>query len=818
MKKVYLFVCFIFIIQLSFAKDVVEVSDLIFEKPKIIVDGESNCLEFNVEIENEGDYYISFWLSSAEMGTIRSENFVSYNLLVNGNLFNDRIIVEESGWHECFFRKEESKEPIKIHLNEGANTIIIEAKNPIIPEVSSVILNNTFKKGISNISMNYESFINKIWDNISLSTRKSSFNRSVSNTINNIGTILPNPCGNYYHHMDVDIKYTTVKWYRLEAGDSVSFASYCVDEDSSFEYVMDVYYLDDPEACSWSVKSNDVGDALLNVVIPFKGFYMVSFRPTSNGCDGFVNININTPQSSYFYTDCVVSGIILEYPHDSDKEYNYFTANATGDASMLIEGDGAPGRIIGYNQYYFNDDGTDWGFDTRIKKKFLQPVKAVHVFSESSRNPIGVCDVYIKCPTFSNTTLLNGNYFPNLRQNDAIESGPPTCPRRYGGYNCFAWAGGITTDYVYPEVPDTQSEAFLDSLDAFYANPNRYAGAMVYTREGATAENSVIDLWYNPVAWNGNGTYTHASVRGRANNHPHGYAWESKLGEYERIFHPRMALCGDTINNGLSYGYIKYHYRQVDTSAVYVSLEESVAENMTIIENVVLTSQEEEKIDSLLNKLSYDDVSEVDIRFQKLRDILDSPWYRIQSNPKAWLLCNEYNDFISFCKEKGMKIWPYFYKKINNGDFYSKIVLKELVNLKYKDLYSEISQKYSTYSMNDGKVLYRTQHSKMIRLIKCLLSTNTKEDVRINDSIIYSNSIPFSVDKKNQIRYELLQESYVQIFVYDLNRNIISKPLSGAIQEKGKYSINLNIPKTIKSPYVVVLMVNGIMNSKKIKI
>ncbi len=104
-------------------------------------------------------------------------------------------------------------------------------------------------------------------------------------------------------------------------------------------------------------------------------------------------------------------------------------------------------------------------------------------------------------------------------------------------------SGGITSEWINPNF--TLVGGYLTpwynkdnqvAFDNFYGNnPQRYIGATTYSVTDNETD-AVINVYKNGDTW------THASVRKPANNQMHGYAWESKLGTAERIFHTLHSL------------------------------------------------------------------------------------------------------------------------------------------------------------------------------------------------------------------------------------------------------------------------------------
>lgn len=172
-------------------------------------------------------------------------------------------------------------------------------------------------------------------------------------------------------------------------------------------------------------------------------------------------------------------------------------------------------------------------------------LKSPPILKHSSTDP----DPYPKCdniPTFSRPlnqaeVLFYSAYFPKLNTDLArITSISTKC------YNCVAWTLGITNDWIWPDggYPlSTEKSTKLKFFDDFYAK----LGYKKVTREDiADVEAWGIDNGVDSLYM------THASVRYAQDRN----AWESKLGELQRIKHFANELEGDT------YGKVRAYYQK----------------------------------------------------------------------------------------------------------------------------------------------------------------------------------------------------------------------------------------------------------------
>jgi len=245
-----------------------------------------------------------------------------------------------------------------------------------------------------------------------------------------------------------------------------------------------------------------------------------------------------------------------------------------------------------------------------------------------------------------------------LKEDDAIQSAPAS-----GQYNCIAWFGGITS---YWEWPPTSFSSFyssnpLTAFDNFYASRG-------LTREGATEDNSVVDLWAY-VAADGSRSYSHGSVRKGADNHAHGYDWESKPGGLMRTFHPRYALEGSQ-----GYGEVVEHYIKSTTSTAALTLDEEIADGISEIEYVDFTAEEDSYMDKKTNVLSSGLLSEFNNLYSRWKGVFTSSIY---SNPAQIADCDEYRAVLGLCSANRGLQYAVF-KRLGEGDIAAIQLVEDL--------------------------------------------------------------------------------------------------------------------------------------------
>lgn len=774
--------------------------DVLIKKSTVKVEGSKTYKIFEIESPDNGNYYMNAWIMGGEYDSIGSGKFLEYDLSVNNEKQNEKFKPEKNNWHNTAFKDGKLKEKKTVKLKKGQNQIVFSCDAPEIPEIEFIRLSKD--KTESDISEeNYTTFI----DDLKQNARKEKEKEKDTIKIDTLGmklksAVLSNPAGNYYHHVDVNFKYTWYKTVYHNSGEELTVRVW-----SDLPVVIEVFSSSNPETYSWSKLGYDDDEAILYVTIPSSGTYYVRVRAYYQESYHTANIRLN----GTYYNNCPVSGSGFRHAHETPTTYNYFTCKLSGDSRIWITDDTWPGKIKAYNDDY-NGGGGDfsWGLASRVKKDFSVRIGAALISSYSSYNPTGTCDLYMKCEN-SNIT----SYFPNLKADDAIQSAPAS-----GTYNCISWSGGITNYWEWPlsqwsnyceEVYDAYGNfLYCDPLPSFdnYYEAERYSNAMTYSRSGATASNNTVDLWVL------NGNYTHGSVTKPGNDHPHGYDWESKPGGLMRTFHPRNAL------NGSSYGAVDKYYRITSGLKSAMLLDESIARGLSVIENVELTATEKQEVSESIDKLSIGQKSNLEAKYEAWKDTWDNLDVAIHSNPRMYAKSKEYDDFIDYCESLGEESWLFVFDKFEQGDFFVINALEDLTLADNMEVLEKVKSESNLKSAtSSGATIVRSPQTYAMKYIKELLKSTGEVTSTEDDGIIYSNSFDFSVypnpaNTTSQIAFNLPYDAKVSVEVIDLTGKVLSVPQQNQYLTKGDYNYQLNVPEGFKGTCLVKLRINNNVN------
>jgi hypothetical protein len=826
-KKVSLsFIIFIqFILINSFAQDIEKKyhdseynleQDVIIKRSVIKKNNNKIFKIFEIESPYNGNYYLNVWTMGGELDSIGSGRYVEYDLIVNNGKKKDKLKPLKNNWHNITYIEKTSKKEKQIKLKKGINRIEFSCEAPEIPEIEFIRLSKNIKKSRIS-SRNYDDFIKSIKKSVII-TKKSNKNIAINNSVSNQKNLyLPNPEGDYMHHIEIDYNYTWYKLLWINAGEQISTRVW-----SDEPVVIEIFSNQNPELYSWSKYGADDDEAQYTVLsTPFSDYYYVRVRQAQS--NQYYPITGRIKVNGVNYQNCPISSTrCFRYTQNYSLK-NYFTWNYSRDTRIFIEEDnGNAGRIIAHNDDYEGNGTIDWNLASRVKTNYVN-VGWISLQSYGSYNPTGTCDLYIGCKSYSS------NRFPYLHEEDAMQSGHSN-----SNYNCIAWSAGITDEWCWPPTEWGQSWWDPDDLicfDNFY-NFNHYSGCDTYSRldkvaegteddivpeiqnESSVPSNAVLALWYNPNenGWDVDshgykvykeGMYTHACVRNRANNNAHGYAWESKDASLERFFHPLFSI---------SYQYWDvYHYYALNTKKSGnkyqgLTLKESIDLGLTNKENITLSYKEKSIIRKRICYIDSADINEFELRYQKWktkRAYLSGH----SGNPRYYTMNNEYNDFINFCIKLGLDSWALVFDKFLCGDYLIRNAIEDLTFSDYFHLMEDVreenrNQRYT----KSGSTIYHTSKGYWTKYIqKVLINTNGLEYTisKINNSDISSSLnlieiFPNPVSDEVNISFNITYASKITVSLCDLKGNIIALIENERIYSKGHYLLKYDV-SNIKS-------------------
>ena len=502
-------------------------------------------------------------------------------------------------------------------------------------------------------------------------------------------------------------------------------------------------------------------------------------------------------------------------------KYNIFTANlkasneyeAPDPVLWLKKFDTTTNKykVVGMADNYTEESDFDWGNNARFNRTFYNDSYSVLL---ASNNPYyytsDTCDIYYaRLYTIpSREQIWN---FPLLKEDDAIVSYNNS---KLSEYNCISWTARTSEYWLWPHRDiGNQNIRWFDML--YYNLPVQIQdGSMFqrdtylpkYTRDGATAENSVIDLWGIEDV-NGNITYTHASIRNHyEDNIPHGYDWESKLGEDVRIFHPRYAL------EGRLYGNVVAHYRLVDenNNNNVRTIQQQVAEEDIIVETITLTESDLAIVNNVIANIPLTQETNFNTLYNNWKQYVEQNKHK--ADMWAHKECPQYTALLT-CIQSSENGEYLAYKKFAEDDFFAMLLIQDFA-------YSSDDTKNIWDTAFDNSNLgniRRSQKSKVNLFIQNMIEEQTNI-FNYGAGRSFSNTDNFNVTSSSntiKINIEIEETSTYMIEVIDLSNNYVQTVVPEIRVQAGEYEHTVNVPNGI---YVVAYYLNGNINSKKIQV
>ena len=780
--------------------------ELTVKKSTNSIVNDSSFTSFTAHVEQAGEYYLSCWMLGGELST---GEYSSFDVSVNGSTVG-KMNANKANWQSCQLNTG------SVALQKGENVISFAAQIPDIPNVEFIKLALT-QEAADIPSTNYDNYLATIKANSNEAQAYSlaSIDTDTMSALNTRALTLDTHA-NYGYLERIPMHYTFNTTVYLKQG-SMKFI---IKRISGATPILEVFHNTSTGSCTWSMWGRSYDGDTLNVTIPLTGYYQVRARSYENTVAGVADVIIGSTK----YSQVPTYSYGFLYTHDTERVYNAFTANlitnsnGEGDPVIYI-GRGSPDKIVAWNDDYYSGEGDfDWDYNSRIKQQFSTTTKSIFLSNLSSyEGNKPHCDLYYGCwnsPVYA--------YFPNLQQDDAIQSAP-----RDATYNCISWSGGITSYWEWPLNP--YSEYYVEgndlaSFDMFYLTP-RYNGCGIYSRNGATEANSVVDLW--GIDDGTNIEYTHASIKHGADDHPHGYDWESKPGQLARTFHPRYAL------RGSSYGEVLEYYRLIGTGQLVtasnelseqttiLSLDESIAEGLSVLETVTFTEAERTIIDAEIANIGTTRVNNFETKYQAWVDTWEDMPY---SSPESYKN-DEYDELKTFC-ESFYESRFLIFDKLGNGDEFNLLLVEDMTltgNVANNEILNNIKiDNSNNTTTEDGAAIVRSPYSNSMKYVKQLIGSPFSLRTRGTNStdeegIRYSNTDKFVTsvsDNSLSVSFNLPETSRISLSIVDLQGRVLANILQNETLEAGEHNYQIEKPAT--DLCLVRYSLNGNLNVKKL--
>ncbi len=741
-------------------------------------------------------------------GEYADGSFTSVSVKVNGTISSTGITASSYGWKNVRTSGNE------IALNAGDNIVSFVSGRSDIPVISNLSKYNPLAGMYGTLSPAQ-----------SFQALQSSAPALYANVPPVYDEVYP-----FEYELDLPYYYTPCIALYLEAGDRVSLYApgswdYTYGPDASTVDFNVYLFHENPDVFSVSTSSSNKAINSWDCEVPETGVYNCLIESSVSGTLGGVTVFINGVLYRHLFVSktsfiSCPAYIPSEIPGFHEGYYNIFTANLRGN-SYSAE---APSPRIwlkkpgmengGYVVCAYGGSNTvpsdfDWGNNARVRHFFgTNDVCEVSLSSSYCQYyTADTCDFYYSRLYNLEPNTIEESKF-SLRLEDAIVSDfmNPV------GYNCIAWSAGTVYEQVWPSRDvGVYNIMWYDSL---YNNQTvhtrmgtfrRPSGSVRYTRIGATAENSVVDLW-GIVQENGDTLFTHASVRGGVGE-VHGYDWESKIGSDNlRIFHPRYSLAGS------AYGTVVAHYKVAEpqsAAAMSRSVCEAIADGDVVLETVTLTDAEKSELKGLAMSVGRAEREEFEELFGDWLSVSDTVF---SSNMWDMKENAEYESLLGFAESLSGGEFLVF-DKFADGCFEAMLLVQDMAlnaGGNEKARWNGIM-----YAERDG-VSVSTQKSKVNMYIKGALPDSIGDMPQQEPQAAYSNTDNMEVSASSgriKVAISLERPSRYSIRVISLNNNMQYGYTPQRMSAEGGYEFEYQVPS---GHYIVAYTLNGNLNCKKI--
>ena len=531
--------------------------------------------------------------------------------------------------------------------------------------------------------------------------------------------------------------------------------------------------------------------------------------------NGSSHIEGNLTGNNVYLLQGPVMGVVnysfqdAQLPH---VPYTIYTKNSTTDVELFVMN--SNNQIVAHNNDYSDVSDYDWDTESRVDMTGNDSLKAIillphrdylsqednylweegnYVFQDE--NTAGETDLYLGCKFYDMNIGDREEYFPNLRQNDAILSDSVRLTGNGIGYNCYAWAMGYYSCYF---LNNYNGVGTVEGLIDYYEDEG-------YTTYGATEANSEVDIWEK------NGECTHASIRSYTNNRSYGYAWESKDGPNgPRFMHPRYALTNDDPNYPEAYGHV----------VAYMIKDPYYVNREVVYENISFSDLELEEISHLKEKLSLATIDNFGDCYDLM--VLELNHSHI-SNPA--LFKNHVASYQEVLKKAKISydVRVLLMQKLSEGD-----ILAAYIFLDMKDSDTQAFSRITTISVPEIEIDENTQRlvrpdlSEATLYAKALLNEMTEVNMQknLNESVSYSNkndavSIGLK-ERQANISFSLGKDSNVSLMVSRYDGTSSRILLDQKSMQASEHHVSVILPE--KGLYAVTLIVNGHVYIKKFSV
>ncbi len=758
---------------------------------------------FNVKIEKSGKYYMGMVLH----GNLFSIKHKPYSIFINGKKLKGNIKISRKNIYPELFKNNSKTKETLIELYKGNNTITFQGyKN--VPQIEYIQLSD--KKEKAKISTEgYKNYMTKLRQKSRTmvgriskkdkADRKSNLQKSYT---------LPPKDEVYDYMLDVDYKYTYFYTDMMPPYRNMTFTTRTTD--SNTDPVL--YFFKTNAPMEYNTANDDGGDGLnskLNVFLSEYNLYTIMIKSYDEDSEGVIGLTCNNID---WGSDIPISTQEVSCDKIVNGTMNYFTSNSSNNLPFLWLFDNE-NKIIGYG------DGSIGNFpmsEVLIHDNFNTRISHVMLSGSFPSDEIGRCDVYMNVPD------LNRSFWDDC----AIYYNPlgMVSASTTTKYNCWAWAFENRIDKnIWPTNDEPTLFPNSGTIEEYTEYMNNHGYTLISGSIYNEPEEAELVLYYEET--NLGVIFAHISVRKSPNHNndpsPHGYAWESKMGEQERIFHPTVASIAN-IYESTNVQYYKKGNNQKSSNKIYAkySLKEAIFKGLVEFDTEKFSDSDKKLVQKLKQKLNQTLVHNFKFLYSGWKETWKSPELIIKSNPYAFTYSTEYKKLMKFCKENKTATTILLIEKLDADGLKIIAPLYHLTYEENKDLYKKVVAKIKKKSQNNnGKLIERHAYSDAVYYSRKLLEKQEYQQKNLNYIPANSNDLDvnFTVYPNPAIDYisfkfYLKKEEAVILEIFSTNGQKVFTLINKKIYNQGVNKFNWNLPNTMKGTFVAKLIVGN--NSK----
>jgi len=766
--------------------------DVTILSASVKIDGEDISKTFELESLVEGAYYMDAWV----LVPLIDGRYPEHKVAVNGVISENSLKPQSGDWHGLALTNAK-RSTATVKLKKGINYVSLIGKAPFVPNVEFIKLSlNALDAGISD--KNYREFVRKIETNTLYAENSPSIVRGTAGEI-------------YDYQINKVFHYTIIIpfWWAKNQVVNISASMF---PGTSGDFVIDLFRDSSPHTDSWV--SFAINSGTLDTTIQNSDWYTLRIRGAQKDVPGEANVTVNG-NSTYYKMKFSYNALDVTVPNQSGIK-NYFTCKPKQNVNtrLFLEGQGNSGKVIAYNDdggnYGVSPHNQNWGAASYISTSQKAYSASVSVYG--SFNPSEVCDLYLNLP--STDTLYVRNDYPSFTDGNSFMSGS-----QYGGYNCHAWAVGVTNG-ILPDYPCSWDDFFLSH------------GYVPTSDEG----NAAIALWIKNTT--GTDLY-HSSVRKHMRDtitypnsviFPHGFEWESKLGDNgPRVMHTKYAIGG---NSGSGFGEILKYYKPINGMVNYSTpmdgndsllatrshATQQTGLPLNVNNRAHFSESELNQIAELINLLP--DFVKTD--FEKKYQIWEETWYKpplmFSSGFQQYAESEEYFDLMNYCAKFGKAVWPLLMDILVQKEH--AFVVNLLRDLTYngnnKDFVSHIRPPIESglyqWELKSNAIYYckRLLKNEYEHILKAIMNLYEQVPEAVEKNVVSFNNQEFLINL-NVEKPETASVKIYSVFGILVHESTYNVP-------KGGISTVINASNFPKGVYVIQITVGSRFTSYKISV